>query len=180
MIGLCRGLAHRAYHDVRRNPGAFSWKDAANFEPCFGLIASRNKVAPSVVNPKTPSLCLSDISHCSTHARFACRQLWESEVTKEALEGFRYDGWELVIDVTGGGVAGLFPRGILANVAASRLRRLADDLERNVAKRAEKETFSEPVEGVVAGSNLERQIQLARAEIATWPASVKRAMNIQG
>ena len=42
------------------------------------------------------------------------------------------------------------------------------------------ETFSEPVEGVVRGSSLEREINRARAEIATWPESVKRAMKIQG
>jgi hypothetical protein len=35
-----------------------------------------------------------------------------------------------------------------------------------------------PVEGVVAGSDLEKQIQFARAEIAKWPESVKRAMKI--
>jgi hypothetical protein len=35
-----------------------------------------------------------------------------------------------------------------------------------------------PVPGVVAGSELERQIQLARAEIDKWPASVKAAMRI--
>jgi hypothetical protein len=35
------------------------------------------------------------------------------------------------------------------------------------------------VDGVVRGSSLERQIQLARREIATWPESVKRAMKIQ-
>lgn len=40
------------------------------------------------------------------------------------------------------------------------------------------ETSPAPVEGVVPGSNLERQIQLARQTIERWPDDVRRAMGI--
>lgn len=46
--------------------------------------------------------------------------------------------------------------------------------------RAAQETFAEPVDGVVCGSELELQIQLARKAIDGWPDDVKRAMKIEG
>lgn len=90
---------------------------------------------------------------------------------KEALEGFRYDGLELIIDVTGGGVVGLFPRGILANVAASRLRRLADDLERNVAKRAAPETSPVPMKASEEQSMFDAVLKRSKeTSVAICPA----------
>jgi hypothetical protein len=41
------------------------------------------------------------------------------------------------------------------------------------------ETPAEPVAGVMPDSDLERQIQSARAAIAAWPDDVKRAMGVE-
>jgi hypothetical protein len=46
-------------------------------------------------------------------------------------------------------------------------------------RRAAQETPAEPVAGVMPGSDLERQIQSARATIADWPDDVKRAMGVE-
>lgn len=61
----------------------------------------------------------------------------------EKLEGFRYDGRKLIIDVTGGGVAECIPRGLSAEIVAARLRHLAIRLDQSVEARAAQETFSE-------------------------------------
>jgi hypothetical protein len=53
----------------------------------------------------------------------------------ETLEGMRWDEWELVINVTGGGVAERFPKGLDTKVVANRLRYLADCLDFSVEER---------------------------------------------
>lgn len=58
----------------------------------------------------------------------------------EKLEGFRYDGRKLIIDVTGGGVAECIPRGLSAEIVAARLRHLAIRLDQSVEARAAQET----------------------------------------
>jgi hypothetical protein len=68
-----------------------------------------------------------------------------------------------------------------ANVA---LARIVEEMERFDAEEAAKaasapETSPELIQGVVRGSHLEEQIDLARKTIAVWPDDVKRAMNIQ-
>lgn len=50
MIGLCRGLAIRAYTEMRSEDER-TWKHWVNRHECFGLIPSRSRVSRSVTNP---------------------------------------------------------------------------------------------------------------------------------
>lgn len=68
----------------------------------------------------------------------------------------------------------------IEQVAACVEALLGMDADHAVVRRVRQslETSPAPVEGVVPGSNLERQIQLARQTIERWPDDVRRAMGI--